>query len=110
MVSVTIKKDSLGQFCGFTSAGHAGLAEKGYDIACAGISTLTFTAVLALQSLTTLKPKVHQNAKKALLECDWINEPTQIEKSELIIKVMLLGLTEIQKQFSQHLSICEVEV
>jgi uncharacterized protein YsxB (DUF464 family) len=110
MNSVVVRKDREGRFCGFSSSGHAGFAETGYDIACAGISALTITAVMALEQLTALKPKIRQNAQKALLECIWANEASQVEKSDLIMKMMLLGLTEIQKQFPQHLNIQEVEV
>jgi uncharacterized protein YsxB (DUF464 family) len=110
MTSVKVSKDNEGRFCGFASSGHAGFDETGYDIACAGISALTLTAAMALEQLTTLQPKIRQDAQKVLLECIWTNEPSQVEKSDLIIKMMLLGLTEIQKQFPQHLSIQEVEV
>jgi len=110
MNSIIVRKDSAGRFCGYTSSGHAGLDEKGYDVACAGISALTITAAMALQQLTTLQPKIKQNTRKVWLECNWINEPSQVEKSELIIQIMLLGLTEIRKQYPKHLSIQEVEV
>jgi len=109
MVSIIVKKDAGGQYCGFISSGHAGFAEKGNDVACAAISALTLTAVLALKKLTALKPKVHQNMKAARLECNWTNEPTQVEKSDLIIRMMLLGLNEIRKQYSKFLKVSEVE-
>lgn len=111
MNSVIVRTDHEGRFCGFTSSGHAGLAKRGKDIVCAGISALTITAAMALVQFTTLKPTIQNNNKEEVfLECSWVNEPSQVEKSDLIIKMMLLGLTEIEKQFPQHLSIQEVEV
>lgn len=110
MNSVVVRKDAEGRFCGFTSSGHTGYNEKGYDIACAGISALTITAVMALEQLTTLNPMIRQDDREAIIECNWINEPSQVEKSDLIIKMMLLGLSEIKKQFPRHLNIEEVEV
>ena len=109
MVAIIVKKDAGGRYCGFSSSGHAGYAEKGDDVVCAAISTLTLTAVLALEKLTALKPKVRQNEKAALLECNWTNEPTQVERSDLIIRMMLLGLGEIRKQYSKYLMVGEVE-
>jgi uncharacterized protein YsxB (DUF464 family) len=110
MNSVIVRKDHEGHFCGFTSSGHAGFDEIGYDIACAGISALTITAAMALEQFTTLRPVIWQDPEEAILECTWTNEPSQVEKSDLIMKMMLLGLTEIEKQFPQHLNIQEVEV
>lgn len=110
MNSVIVRKDAQGQFCGFTSSGHAGYDERGYDIACAGISALTITAIMALEQLTTINPLIWQDDKEAMIECNWTNEPSQIEKTDLIIKMMLLGLSEIRKQFPEHLNIEEVEV
>lgn len=110
MNSVIVCKDDERRFCGFTSSGHAGFDEAGYDIACAGISALTITAAMALEQLTTLRPVIWQDTEEAVLECMWTNESSQVEKSDLIMKMMLLGLTEIQKQFPQHLNIQEVEV
>jgi uncharacterized protein YsxB (DUF464 family) len=110
MNSITIRKDSAGRFCGFTSSGHAGFAKKGNDVACAAISVLTLTAVIALERLTILQPKVRQDTNQTILECNWTNEPTQVERSDLIMEIMLLGLREIQKQYPKHLRISEVEV
>jgi uncharacterized protein YsxB (DUF464 family) len=110
MNSVVVRKDSQGRFCGFSSSGHTGYDERGYDIACAGISTLTITAIMALEQLTTLNPLILQDEAEAFIECHWTNEPSQVDKSDLIIQMMLLGLSEIKKQYPQHLSIQEVEV
>ena len=107
---VVVKKDAGGWYCGFISHGHAGYAEAGYDIACAGISALTFTAALALDKLTSLKLEVDQDYEKAVFECSWINDPSQLERSNVIIEMMLIGLHEIQKQYPGHLSISELEV
>ena len=110
MNSIIVRKDAEGKFCGFTSSGHAGYSERGHDIACAGISALTITAIMALERLTTVNPLIRQDDEQAIIECNWANEPSQVEKTQLIIQMMLLGLHEIQKEFSQHLRIEEVEV
>ena len=113
MNSVVVRKDTTGRYCGFTSVGHAGYKTQGHDIVCAGISVLVLTAVMALEQFTALQPAVKQSAgkdKQAFVECDWINDPAQAETSDLIIKIMLLGLSQIRQQFPQHLTIQELEV
>lgn len=42
---------------GFSISGHAGYAESGKDIVCAGVSTLIQTLIESLDSLTTDKIK-----------------------------------------------------
>jgi uncharacterized protein YsxB (DUF464 family) len=49
MITVTRLKD------GITIAGHAGYAEPGKDIVCAGVSTLAQTLIQSVEELTTDK-------------------------------------------------------
>lgn len=110
MVSIVIKKDSKSNLIGFSCIGHANYAKKGSDIICAGISVLTHSTVLALEKLTCLSIKVKQNARRGSLECSWDHNPQETERLNLIIEVMLIGLTEIQRQYPEYLNVSEAEV
>ncbi|HBE77233.1 MAG TPA: hypothetical protein DDW65_05560 [Firmicutes bacterium] len=110
MVSVIIKRDLLGNSMGFSCDGHAGYAEKGVDIICAGISALTMTTVLALDQLTKLQLKIKQDPAQGLLECDWDSIPTEVQQANLIVQVMAIGLQDMAAQYPEYLKVSEVEV
>ena len=110
MVLVVVKRDREGEPVGFSCVGHAGYAEKGADVICAGISALTMSTVLALGKLTNLRLKIKKNAAKGLLECNWSNIPKEMQCAGLIIQVMLIGLQDIEAQYPDYLKVSEVEV
>jgi uncharacterized protein YsxB (DUF464 family) len=114
MVSVIIKRDLLGNSIGFSCNGHAGYAEKGADIICAGISALTMTTVLALDQLTKLQLKIKQEPAQGLLECNWDSIPieteAEIKQANLIVQVMVIGLRDMADQYPEYLKVSEVEV
>lgn len=110
MISVTVKRTPPGKITGFICSGHAGSAQRGFDIVCAGVSSLTLTMALALEQILHLRLKVEQNAENGFFDCSWDNESNRFEETELLMKVMLLGLKEIQKQYPDYLKVFEVEV
>lgn len=114
MIAVSIKKDDQGLINGFRCSGHAGYCKKGSDIVCAAVSALVFTSVLALEKLLELPLTVNQDDDGGIVDCCWVNvsegyDNKRVYETDLIIKVMLLGLTEIQQQYPEFLRI-EVEV
>ena len=110
MVSIIVKRDQNGNSLGFSCSGHAEYAEKGADIICAGISALTMSAVLALEQLTKLKLHIKENAIKGLLECNWSIIPAEMERANLVVQVMIIGLQDIATQYPEYLKVSEVEV
>jgi uncharacterized protein YsxB (DUF464 family) len=110
MIIIDIQRDKAGNISGFSCNGHAGYAEKGADIICAGISALTMSTVLALQQLTNLKLKIKKNSTQGLLECYWSNIPAETEKTNIIMQVMTIGLQDMAAQYPEYLRISEVEV
>ncbi|MCL6591257.1 MAG: ribosomal-processing cysteine protease Prp [Firmicutes bacterium] len=105
MVSVTLKRDSQNRVNGFRCLGHAGYAKKGSDIVCSGISALTLTTIAALEKILGLELKIRHNKKSNLLECNWVNDPLRVDRAELIIQVMILGLTDIQEQYPEFIKV-----
>ena len=51
MITVTVSKKN-NSYVSFTSKGHAGYAEEGYDIICAAVSALIINTVNSLEQLT----------------------------------------------------------
>ena len=57
MVAVTVFTHA-GRAVGFLLKGHAGYGEQGEDLACAGISAITQTALLGITDVLKIKAKV----------------------------------------------------
>ena len=52
MTKVTFYQNSENQCVGFTSEDHAGYAQEGEDIVCAGISALVINTVNSIEDFT----------------------------------------------------------
>ena len=78
---------------GFAILGHSGMAPRGHDIYCAGVSALSQSACLALEDHLECKVEVTQvpGELRVMLE----EAPTDL--TEAVFQVMFLGLIEIEK-------------
>lgn len=110
MVSVEIKVDRQNRYTGFVCSGHAGYGEPGYDIVCAAISILTHTVAASLEAIVGLPLRIKADEELGYLECTWDYQPDKAEQSDLLIRTLILGLSEIQEQYPDHISLCEMEV
>jgi uncharacterized protein YsxB (DUF464 family) len=110
MVKILFSHDDQNRYNGFKCTGHAEYKKRGYDIVCAGISALTQTTVLALDKLLKIGVQVEANQKNGLLDCSWVNNSNAVEKSDLLVETMRLGLNEIHNLYPEHLSLSEAEV
>ncbi len=97
MTEVTVFRDSHQNYKGFTCLGHAGYADAGEDIVCAGISALVINTVNALEQFTDEKFSVDldQKSGKIALQFDSIIG----HDAELLMKTLVLGLQGIQNTY-----------
>ncbi len=105
MVEVSLKYDAADLINGFTFKGHAGYAELGSDIVCAGISALANTTALSLEQLLKLEIEGQADPESGYLDCNWINQPDKAAAASLLVHSMLLGLQEIAKQYPKYLKV-----
>lgn len=110
MVSVKMAVDRQKQYSGFICSGHAAYAKHGADIVCAAISILTQTIMAALEELLQLPLEVEANESTGYLKCTWVNQPDQLERIQLLVKTLILGLKAIQTEYPNHISLVEMEV
>jgi uncharacterized protein YsxB (DUF464 family) len=110
MVAVEFKVDRQGMYQGFTFAGHADYAEPGFDIVCAAISILSHTFMAGLETIVKLPLQIKADQTSGYLDCNWVNLPEKSERTQLLVETMRLGLSEIQAQYPDHITLCEVEV
>ena len=97
MITVTIYKDSS-QYNRFTVEGHAGYAQKGFDIICAAVSALTVNTVNSIEAFT--KDRLLAEEKNGFLTCQF--EGPLSSQAALLMDSMVLGLTDIQNNYGKQ--------
>ena len=93
MIEIRIFSQTDGKISGFSVTGHSGTAERGQDIVCAGVSSLTQTALLGIMEY--LHREVDYDIASGKLTVRLKSAPDDL--TEAIMQSMLLGLMEIQK-------------
>ena len=93
MIEIRIFSQADGKISGFSVTGHSGTAERGQDIVCAGVSSLTQTALLGIMEY--LHREVDYDIASGKLTVRLQSAPDDL--TEAIMQSMLLGLIEIQK-------------
>ena len=106
-----IMKRSNGLYCGFTCTGHAEYADPGEDIVCSAVSALTQTCVLGLTDELGLNCGVSIDDKFGIdVILDRDTSRIGAENADLIMRVMVRGLREIQESYPNTLLIQNREV
>ena len=99
MISVTIFEDQE-QVTGFRCIGHAGYAEAGSDIICAGVSTLVINTINSIEILTDSLFSVETEEESGLIDFQF--QGAGDEGAELLIRSMILGLQGIQQDYGNE--------
>ena len=97
MITVEIRK-SNGEYAGFSSKGHAGYAEAGYDIICAAVSVLTINTINSIEKFTEDAFKVE--AKDGMVRWKFTELPLSNE-AKLLMDSLVLGLENIQETYGK---------
>ncbi|MBO5998074.1 MAG: ribosomal-processing cysteine protease Prp [Lachnospiraceae bacterium] len=98
MTTVTVCRTHDGFYDRFECHGHAGYAEEGEDIVCAGISALVINTVNCLQDLLKIPLSVEYD-DNGNIEC---HLQTTDERTQLLIDSMIHGLEWIQIQYGKE--------
>jgi len=104
MINVSIEY-RRGFIYSFTVEGHAGYAQKGTDIYCAGVSAVCQTALAGL--LHHLKQKPAYQLSEGFMLCSLADnmDGKDKEAAQIILKTMETGLTEMQRAYKEYLRI-----
>ncbi len=97
MITVTIYKNS-GQYQRFSVEGHAGYAQEGFDIICAGASALTVNTVNSIERFTG--DRLVAEEKNGFLTCQF--EAPLSSQAALLMDSMVLGLTDVQNNYGKQ--------
>ncbi|TFD92407.1 MULTISPECIES: ribosomal-processing cysteine protease Prp [Jeotgalibacillus] len=107
MIRVIVERNSDGMISAFQMDGHADFAEHGKDLVCAGASAVSFGAVNAVFSLTSVEPAIEQGEDGGYLRVEFPQHMDQAEagKVQLIMESMIVSLETIQQEYGQYIKI-----
>ena len=106
MTEIKIKKQNENIVC-VECKNHTGYADFGKDIVCAGVSSITQTAVLAIKKLTNVSHNFQIDEKVGFLklELNDIDNSQNFHDAQIILKAMLCGLEDLQKQYPKYIKL-----
>jgi len=107
MIRVRVQVNRRGEIRAFQVRGHAGFADRGQDIVCAGVSALAQSAVLGLGKF--LAEPCTVKVTDGCLQCVLPAQLTEKEKVEAqaILETMLLGIREIESNYPRYVHLTE---
>ncbi|MCP1101071.1 uncharacterized protein YsxB (DUF464 family) [Aequitasia blattaphilus] len=109
MLQIQIYKNKR-EFRGFSTKGHAGSGEEGYDIVCAAASTLIINTMNAIELFTKDEIGYVDNQDEGKIEFEFKKTPSK--DATLLMKTLVLGLEEMDKdeEYSKYIELKFKEV
>ncbi|HHW02005.1 MAG TPA: ribosomal-processing cysteine protease Prp [Thermoanaerobacterales bacterium] len=105
MIKILVVRDTGGNFKSMEISGHAGFADYGRDIVCAGVSALVETCILGFENVAGTKPHVLKEEGYLLLELTQKVPEEALVKAGIIIETILLGLKDIAKSYPDYVQL-----
>jgi uncharacterized protein YsxB (DUF464 family) len=99
MITITIFQDQKG-VKRFRCTGHAGYAEAGSDIICAGVSALVINTINSIEELTDAHYKIDTDEESGLI--DFTLQDEAGHDASLLLSSMILGLQGIQTDYGDE--------
>ena len=97
MTKITIFRNRDNEFLGFECLGHAGYAEEGEDIVCAGISALVINTVNSLGLYTKDAFSTDSDEETGKISLSF-SSPAGHD-ADLLMKSLVVGLQGIQNTY-----------
>ena len=97
MTKITIFRNRDNEFFGFECLGHAGYAEEGEDIVCAGISALVINTVNSLGLYTKEAFSTDSDEETGKISLSF-SSPAGHD-ADLLMRSLVLGLQGIQNTY-----------
>jgi hypothetical protein len=101
MIHITIFQNQ-GKIQSFNCIGHAGYAEAGSDIVCAGVSALVINTVNSLERLTDAKFSLVTDDEDGSGLIDVTFDGALSPEVKLLCDSMILGLQGIQNDYGEE--------
>ena len=100
MTEITILRDREGAYLGFDCQGHAGYADAGEDIVCAGISALVINTVNAIEQYTAEPHTTDADEESGAIRLRFLSPAGH--DAELLMKTLVLGLQGIEDSYGNR--------
>lgn len=97
MIRVIVLRNRKGQYVGFDCEGHAGYADSGEDIVCAGVSALVINTMNAIARFTDEKLSADTEEAAGRIAARFLKPAGH--DAELLMKSLVLGLQGIKEQY-----------
>ncbi len=94
MIAVSVQKDRI------TVSGHAGYAEAGKDIVCAGVTALTMSLVKSINDLTEDKIEYEISPGRVDIHCGNLSEAGM-----LLVDSFFIGICLIAEKYPDHVRV-----
>lgn len=94
MIAVSVRKDRI------TVSGHAGYAEAGKDIVCAGVTALTMSLVKSINDLTEDKIEYEISPGRVDIHCGNLSE-----SGMLLVDSFFIGICLIAEKYPDHVRV-----
>jgi len=108
VVKVVFTRDS-GNLVSFRASGHAGSVDDGYDMVCSAISASSIMIANGIIEVLNLKPSV--TVEDGFLHMDLRSlAPEDIEKSQVLMETLLLGVKSIEQNYGEYIKVKIKEV
>lgn len=102
---------SAGSLLGFTYEGHAEYADYGQDIVCAGVTAQLMMAYNGLDSILGIPLSLDMDAEGGYLSfAITSNQAPVIEKAQVLMETLRLGLEGIKQQYNENITLIVEEV
>ena len=108
MTSVRIVKSKVTGYKSFEVSGHSGYSEEGSDIVCAAISMLATNTINSIEKYTDLAIKYEADTRRTRIR--FVIKETPNHDSELLMNSMILGLSELEKNYKKNVTLKFKEV
>lgn len=108
MIRMEIRRKPDGTIAGFRLEGHAGFAEAGRDIVCAGVSAVTIGTVNAAEALLGVR-LVDGTPERGTLEAAVPEgvEGRRREDLQLLLEAMVHMVKDIEEQYGPYVKVTE---
>lgn len=100
MTRITIYRNQDNLYTGFDCVGHAGFADAGEDVVCAGVSALVINTINSIDALTQEKFSVETEEENGEILFR-LASPSEHD-SYLLLQSMVLGLQGIMNQYGNE--------
>lgn len=110
MTKAVINRTKSGEIKGFSIKGHAnGRGSGEYDLICAAISAIGYTALGALDELCGIHSYEESDGYLQLTLPDNMTDEAWA-KAQIILETMEIGLKQIENQYARHIQVRYKEV